>query len=150
MGLDVPFTSLYIGGEQRPASNGAKIAVTNSFSGKVVGYAAAASSQDCKDAVEAAGRAFESWEGSTVMQRMSIIQKANQLLTGDDKYREKILQAMRSEISAVDEMCFFSVDYPAMIMQGSSGKIQLLRGETLPATMPGAHCMVQRRAKGVM
>ena len=149
MATDIPFTPLYIDGEKRPASNGAKITVTNAFSGKIVGYAAAASSQDCTDAVEAAGRAFEGWEASTVMQRMTIIQKASQLLTGD-KYREKVTQAMRAEISAVDEMCYFSVDYPAMIMLNSSGKIHLLRGETLPATMPGAYCMVQRRAKGVM
>ena len=114
-----------------------------------VGHAAAASGQDCKDAIDAAAKAFDSWEASSVMQRMAIIQKASQLLTSDE-YRAKAVQAMHDEISATNEVCFFNIDYAAMVVLIASGKIHLLRGETLPATAPGGHCVVQRRAKGVV
>ena len=149
MSTTIPFTPLHIGGQRRPSSNGATITVTNAFTGEVVGHAAAASGQDCKDAIDAAAKAFDSWEASSVMQRMAIIQKASQLLTSD-QYRAKAVQAMRDEVSATNEVCFFNIDYAAMVVLIASGKIHLLRGETLPATAPGGHCMVQRRAKGVV
>jgi len=57
----VPFTSLFIDGESRPASNGKTFEVRNPYTGKLVGLAASATSDDCRGAIEAAGKALVSW-----------------------------------------------------------------------------------------
>lgn len=146
---DVSFTPLYINGEFRPASDGATYSFSNAFHGRVVGNAAAASSQDCKDAVETAAKAFVTWEHSPVTQRMDIIYKASQLLESP-RYNERARQAARDETSTTDEVQFFNVEFPAMIMRVASGMVNFLRGESYPSSIPGSYTIMQRRAKGVM
>ena len=54
--MALPFTSLYIDGEWRPASGGATFNVFRPSSEDIVGTAAAATAADCTAAVEAAAR----------------------------------------------------------------------------------------------
>lgn len=146
---NVPFTSLYIDGEYRQSSANVTFTFTNSFTGKVAGHAAAATSQDCADAVAAAAKAFPAWERSPLVQRETIIRKASELLEGP-KYKPKIIQAMKDEISAVDAMNWFCVEYPARVMRDFLGMLHLLKGESFPSSFGTGQVMVQRRAKGVM
>ena len=146
---DASFTPLYINGEYRASSTDASFTFTNSFTGKVAGRAAAASSKDCADAIAAAAQAFPAWERSSLSQRESIIRRASELLQGP-KYKPKIIQAMKDEISAMDEMNYFCVEYPAQVMRDFLGMIHLLKGESFPSSFGGGQVIVQRRAKGVV
>jgi len=94
-----PFIPLYIDGQWRPSSKNETFEVHNPQSNKVVGISASASSQDCKDAVEAAARAFTTWEHVSLPQRRDIFIKAADILR--DKYRDNVLAAVADEIAAL-------------------------------------------------
>ena len=94
-----PFTPLYIDGEWRPASTGATYDVTNPLTGAVVGTAAAASAADCVAAVEAAQRAFKTWESTPAGVRRDIVLRAADILA-TERYRDKILEACATETCA--------------------------------------------------
>ena len=148
--MATPFTPLLIDGQLRPASSGKSYEVRNSYSGQVVGTAASATSQDCKDAIEAAGRAFQTWEKSTLAQRRDIFLKAADLLVSD-KYKTKNLEAIKDEISAVDPIVqSISLEFSASTLKTAAGLVHKLKGDTVPSVLPGAYAIGQRRAKGVM
>ncbi len=78
--MSLPFTPLFIDGEWRPASNGATFDISNPATGKVVGTSASASAEDCVTAIEAAGRAFKTWEHSHLAVRRDVFLRAADLL----------------------------------------------------------------------
>jgi acyl-CoA reductase-like NAD-dependent aldehyde dehydrogenase len=96
----LPFTPLSIDGQPRPSSTNETFEVRNPYSSKVVGTAASATSQDCKDAVEAAAKAFVTWERKNLYEKRDIFIKAADLLT-TNKYNDKILAAIVEETGAV-------------------------------------------------
>ena len=149
MSQDVPFTPLLIDGEFRPASNGATFDVRNPFSGEVVGRSAAATSQDCKDAIEAAARAFTTWGEAHMYQRRDVLIKAADILDSD-AVKEKIITSVREETAAIDPMLFFNLKAASDSMRDIAGMIQLLRGETFPSLRNGGHVIAQRKPVGVV
>ncbi|KAF9487155.1 ALDH-like protein [Pleurotus eryngii] len=74
-----PLTKLFINGEYRPSSS--TFEVLDPFSHQVVGLCSTASSRDCHDAIEAANKAFASWENTTPWQRRDILLKAADLIS---------------------------------------------------------------------
>lgn len=148
--MSKPFTSLLINGQVRPASSGKSYEVRNPYSGEVVGTAASATDQDCKDAIDAAGKAFQAWEHSPLALRRDIFLKAADLLVSE-KYRTKILEAIRDETAAVDPVLqAFGVEAPGSALKDAAGLIHKLKGETFPSDIPGAYVIGQRRAKGIV
>ncbi|KAK7687896.1 hypothetical protein QCA50_009115 [Cerrena zonata] len=148
--MSTPFTSLLINGQVRPASSGKSYEVRNPFSSEVVGTAASATAQDCKDAIEAAGNAFKTWERSPLAQRRDIFLKAADLLVSD-KYKTKILAAIRDETAAVDPVLqAFAVEFSGSALKDAAGLINKLKGETFPSDTPGAYVIGQRRPMGVV
>ncbi|KAF7318349.1 Aldedh domain-containing protein [Mycena chlorophos] len=148
--MSPPFTPLFIDGKQVPASDGATFDVLNVTTGAVVGTSASASSADCDAAVEAAARAFKTWEQTTPYQRRDILLKAADLLA-TDAWRNKIV-----DISVEETNCA-----PAWSVSGLAGTVPLLRtaasyanqlvGTTFMShNVPGMHCRVELRAMGVV
>ena len=78
---NIPFTPLLINGQFRPASDGRSFETINAYSKKVVGRAAAASNQDCLEAIETAAKAFEIWEQTPLMQRRDVFLRAADLMS---------------------------------------------------------------------
>ncbi|OBZ77471.1 Vanillin dehydrogenase [Grifola frondosa] len=147
--MSVPFTSLLINGQLRPASTEATFEVRNPYSNKVVGLAAAASSQDCKDAIDAAARAFGTWENSPLIARRDVFLKAADLFESE-KYRERAKVALQEETAATDGM--FSSGYLGSVnaLRNYAGMVTQLRGETFPSVLEGGYAVAQRRAIGVV
>ncbi|KAK7687830.1 hypothetical protein QCA50_009049 [Cerrena zonata] len=150
MSNDIPFTPLLINGQFRPASDGRTFETINAYSKKVVGRAAAATSQDCLDAVETAAKAFETWEQTPLMQRRDVFLKAADLMS-TEKWQKKVLVTMKDEVSAVDPMLvFFNIPAVVGMLRHTAGLISHLKGETFPSDVPGGHVVSQRRGLGVV
>ncbi len=97
-----PLTKLFINGEYRPSSSSPPtFEVLNPFSHHVVGLCSTASSQDCRDAIEAAHNAFASWENTTPWQRRDILLKAADLIA-TEKYKQLLITSQREETAATD------------------------------------------------
>lgn len=144
-----PFTGLFINGQLRPASDGGLYEVHNPYTREVVGTAAAASKQDAQDAIEAATRAFQTWEQSPLSVRRDVFLKTSDLLA-TDAWRKKVTEALREEVSATDYMVFFNFWLGDNGLRVDAGAINQLKGETFPSILPGGQVTTQRRAMGVM
>ncbi|KAH9920911.1 Aldehyde/histidinol dehydrogenase [Fomitopsis serialis] len=144
-----PFAPLFIDGQARPASGDAKYEVHNPYSGELVSYAASASSKDCRDAVDAAVRAFPAWEKSSFGQRRDFFMRAAALLE-TDKYRAKVEEAIKAEIAATDFIVNLNLNMAAEMLRTLATLVTELKGETFPSHIPGGQVLVQRRAQGVV
>ena len=148
--MSKPFTPLLINGQSRPASSGKSYEVRNPYTGEVVGTAASATDQDCKDAIEAAGNAFKTWEKSSLAFRRDIFLKAADLLVSD-KFKPRVLEAIKDETAAVDPILqAFAVEFSASALRDAAGLINKLKGETFQSDTPGAYVIGQRRPMGVV
>lgn len=146
----VPFTPLLINGQFRPASDKRTFDTVNAYSKKVVGRAAAASSQDCKDAVETAARAFVAWEQTPLAQRRDVFLRAADLIS-TEKWQQKVLATMKDEVCAVYPMLvFFNIPAVISLLRHTAGLISHLKGETFPSDVPGGYVVSQRRGMGVV
>lgn len=144
-----PFTALFIDGQLRPASDGGTFEVHNPYTREVVGTAAAASKQDAQDAIDAAVRAFHSWEQSPLSVRRDVFLKASELLA-TDVWRKKATEALQEEVSATDHMVFFNFWLADNGLRVDAGAINELKGETFASILAGGQVTTQRRAMGVM
>ncbi|PCH34920.1 aldehyde dehydrogenase, partial [Wolfiporia cocos MD-104 SS10] len=147
--MSLPFTPLIINGSSRPASNSAQYAVRNPYTQEVVGYAAAATKGDVKDAVEAAERAFPAWEKSLLSTRRDIFMKAADLLE-TERYAQKIRAALKDETAATDFVVGFNMFTGINGLRVDAGATNQLKGESHMSFIPGARVVTQRRALGVV
>ena len=147
--MSFPFTPLFVGGEWRPASDGATFDISNPATGKVVGTSASASEEDCVAAIEAAARAFKTWEHSPLAVRRDVFLRAADLLETEE-YREKVATATKEELAVAADMTLFNYTMQPNHLRNYAGAIQLLKGETFPSVIHGGRVFAQRRALGVM
>ncbi|TCD67451.1 hypothetical protein EIP91_012368 [Steccherinum ochraceum] len=145
----LPFTSLLIDGETRPSQDDKVFEVRNPYSGNVVGQAAAAFSEDCREAIETANKAYQQWEHSTLQQRRDIFLQAADLLASD-RYSQKIATCMREETAAIDGLHYFNHHVAVASLRDAAGMISDLKGEICPSHFPGGQMISQRRAMGVI
>ncbi|KAI0369134.1 aldehyde dehydrogenase [Pilatotrama ljubarskyi] len=143
--MALPFTPLYIDGQWRPASTGVTFDVHNPNTRKVIGKAAAASAEDCAAAVQAAARAFKTWENSPLSMRRDILLKASDILATKEK---QIATAIREETSATEDWLWANHGWPVEQLRDVASSTALLRGETAPSIIPGGQTFIQRRAIG--
>nr|BAV14023.1 aldehyde dehydrogenase [Pholiota microspora] len=143
-------TQLYINGNYVPSSSGDTFEVLNPFSGQVVGKAASASSEDGKAAVDAAAKAFKTWEHTSHNDRRDIFLRAAVLLESE-KYRARVVQCMAEEVAAPLYWSLFNVIGSANLLRTQASMVERLKGEIFPSgTVPGATVISQRRAMGVI
>jgi succinate-semialdehyde dehydrogenase/glutarate-semialdehyde dehydrogenase len=74
-------TDLFIDGEWRPGSDGRRFDVIDPADGSTIAAFAAASEQDCMDAVDAAAAAQESWAATAPRERGELLRAAYEILT---------------------------------------------------------------------
>ncbi|CDO69642.1 hypothetical protein BN946_scf184851.g30 [Trametes cinnabarina] len=145
--MSVPFTPLYIDGQWRPSSTGVTFDVRNPTSGKVVGTAAAASAEDCTAAVEAASRAFKTWENSPLSQRRDILIRASDNFA---KKREEVAKVAREETAITEDWLPVNFEWPIDQMRDIASATMRLKGETGLSIIPGGQVFTQKRAIGVV
>ncbi|KZT02966.1 ALDH-like protein [Laetiporus sulphureus 93-53] len=147
--MSIAFTPLCIDGTSRPASTDAQYDVHNPYSQAVIGHAAAASSQDCHDAIDTAAAAFPDWEHSPLTKRQDVFIKASELLM-TPKYQEKISKALKEELAFTDFMVGFEVMASVYNLRHNATLVHQLKGEVKPSLIPGGQMMIQKRAMGVI
>ena len=123
--------------------------MNNPYTQEVVGNAAAASRQDVQDAIEAAVRAFQTWEQSPLSVRRDVFLKASELLA-TNVWKSRFTVALQEEVSATDDMVFFNFWLGDNGLRVDAGAVNQLKGETFASMLPGGQVTTQRRAMGVM
>ncbi|CAA7268425.1 unnamed protein product [Cyclocybe aegerita] len=148
--MSVPFTQLYIDGRLVPSSTSETFDVRSSYSGDVVGTAASASSADCRAAIEAAAKAFKTWEQTSLVERRDLFLKAASIVE-TEKWEKKLLQVVPQETSCAPYWVARHAHVVANMLRTQAGMVNFLRGEIYPSeTAPGAQAISKRRAKGVV
>ncbi|KAJ7203653.1 Aldehyde/histidinol dehydrogenase [Mycena pura] len=148
--MSPPFTPLFIDGQSIPASDGATFQVVNVSTSEVVGVSASASSADCNAAVEAAGRAFTSWEKTTPYARRDIFLKAAGLLETEE-WRARIVQTTLEETGCTPGWAAPLPVSAASSLRTIASFANDLTGKTfMSATVPGLTCVMEQRAMGVI
>lgn len=144
-----PFTPLFIAGQRISSSAGTTFEVRNPYTKEIVSISASASSQDCKAAIEAAGRAFVRWEQTSLAQRRDIFLKAADIVA-TERYRAKIMKTIEEETATVDYWATYNWAGASNVLRAHAGLISELKGEAFPSNIPDGKVVTQRRAMGVM
>ena len=96
-------TDIFVGGNQRPASNGAVYALYNpARPTELVGHAAAATRDDVDEAVRAAHAAFPAWAEIGYEARIAIMLQVAEMLAADEediKYRSRLFTREHGKIA---------------------------------------------------
>ena len=67
-----------------------------------------------------------------------------------DKYKEKLRKALKDETASVSSWTDINVLGSVNNLMEAAALASQVKGETFQSIVPGAHCIVQRRAHGVM
>jgi acyl-CoA reductase-like NAD-dependent aldehyde dehydrogenase len=138
-------TGLFIGGEGREATEGFPV-YEPADPEVVIGYAAAASADEARDAVQAAHRAFLEWAALGAERRAELVVASLETLGEDEEERIELLSRENGKVRAECEI----------EMQALAGRFQLaagLVGELSPTRTldaPPAHTTVTRLPLGVV
>ncbi|KZV64148.1 aldehyde dehydrogenase [Peniophora sp. CONT] len=144
-----PLVRLYVNGVHRASSTGSTFVVRNTFSGKPVTTAAAASSADCLEAINSAQRAFPAWEALSPWARHSIFCKAADIMD-TEAWKKQVREAMVEETSSTPSWLGYHTNVSTM-MRAYASMVNELKGQTFPSCVPGGgQVIVQRRAQGVV
>ncbi|EEB89370.1 hypothetical protein MPER_12541, partial [Moniliophthora perniciosa FA553] len=145
-----PFTPLIINGQSVSSSTGSQYEIKNPFSDKVVGLAASASSTDCKAAITSAYNAFKTWEQSSLSTRRDVLLRAADLVQ-TDRYKNLIIQAIKEETAASDEMCIFNWVTSAGFLKASASLTRDLGGDRFSSDrLPGGWVVTEKKPLGVI
>ncbi|KAF7329346.1 Aldedh domain-containing protein [Mycena kentingensis (nom. inval.)] len=145
-----PCTPLFIDGKLVPASDGATFEVRNVSTDAVVGISASASSADCTAAVEAAARAFKSWELTTPYQRRDILLKAADLLS-TAAWKEKAVRTEMEETGCSEMWALAAYSGWVAQIRTSASFANDLTGKTFAShIVPDVQCVMEQRAMGVV
>ena len=145
----IPTTNLFINGQSVPASDNSTFEVKNPITGKVVGLAAAATSEDCKAAADAAGKAFKFWEHTPLEQRRDIFLKVAEVFK-TEQFKTRILQAMEEEVAMAGAWSYGLWAAAGSYLRSLTTMVNDLRGMSFSSSNPGTEITVQRRAIGGM
>ncbi|KAJ7150967.1 Aldehyde/histidinol dehydrogenase [Mycena crocata] len=144
-----PFTPLFIDGKEIPSSDSATFQVRNTSVGGVVGISASASSADCNAAVEAAGRAFKTWEKTTPYARRDIFLKAADLIESD-RWRELVTKTAIEETGCTPAWAAADAAAAPVLRTVASFANDLTGKTFVSASVPGLQCVMEQRALGVV
>jgi acyl-CoA reductase-like NAD-dependent aldehyde dehydrogenase len=140
-------TDLLIGGQARPASNGAVFERHDPATGAVATRAAAATLDDVDAAVAAARDAFPAWSAMPPGARRAL------LLAAADKMealRGQFVEAAVREAGGAPVWYQFNVTLAANMLREAASMTTQISGEVIPSDVPGALAMGVRQACGVV
>ncbi|KAJ7735095.1 Aldehyde/histidinol dehydrogenase [Mycena maculata] len=145
-----PFTPLFIDGQEVPASDSATFEVYNTSTSAIIGTSASASSADCTAAVEAAGRAFKTWEQTTPYARRDLFLKAADLVASD-RWRDLVVQTTLEETACSKAWAIGGWIGVAPNLRTIASFSNDLTGKTfMSSSIPGMRCVMEQRAMGVI
>jgi acyl-CoA reductase-like NAD-dependent aldehyde dehydrogenase len=138
---------LRVGGEVRPAADGAWAERRNPISGEVVTRSAAATVADADAASEAAAGAFGIWSEMGPSARRGILNKAAELLQAK---AERFAEIVAAETGATLGWGQFNVMLAANMLREAAALTTHVAGEVIPSDKAGVLAMAVRRPAGVV
>ncbi|PAV19094.1 aldehyde dehydrogenase [Pyrrhoderma noxium] len=141
---------LWIDGKPRLSSDGGTFDVINPLNKEKASISASASLQDCKEAVEAAGRAFPTWEKHPAALKRDIFFKAVKLLQSE-KYTLKIAEALRDETASIEQWTNINIVGSRNQLMEAASLATSIKGESFPSSSAiGGQVFVQRIPHGAV
>lgn len=139
-------TDLYINGQWRPASDGARFDVLNPADETVLASVASGTVADAADALDAAAAAMQDWACRTPRARAEVLRRAFDLMTArlEDFARLITLENGKARADAIGE-----ATYAAEFFRWFSEEAVRADGLLTRAPASGARIMVQQRPAGV-
>jgi acyl-CoA reductase-like NAD-dependent aldehyde dehydrogenase len=137
---------LFIGGEQRDASDGGVTEIRNPATGELVDRAASATQEDVDRAIDAAESAFKKWSAVVPSQRAEVLYKAAHLLKEREKELARLLTQEQGKPlrEAVLEIRRF-----AHTLEHYAGLAKSIRGGYVPALDDKRYGMTIKKPIGV-
>jgi succinate-semialdehyde dehydrogenase / glutarate-semialdehyde dehydrogenase len=140
------FTDSYIGGHWRPAGDGATVRVSDPASGETIAEVAAATVEDCLDAVEAADAALPAWRTTSPRARAEILRRAFELMTEE---RDEIADLIVAENGKVRADALAETAYAAEFFRWFSEEAARIGGDFRTAPSGDKRILVTRQPIGV-
>jgi len=140
-------TDLYIGGDWRPASDGARLDVIDPATEAVIASVASASVEDAKDAVDAAEASYAGWAGRKPRERGEILRKAYELIVGQSERFARLITVENGK-SLADARG--EVVYAAEFFRWYAEEAVRNLGDISRAPSSGARIVVQHKPAGVV
>ncbi|KAJ5151193.1 uncharacterized protein N7482_010445 [Penicillium canariense] len=129
-GIAAPYFGLII--DNVDVTNGQTFPVLNPITGATLHAAPAATKEEAIQAVESAGRAFETWRDTTPIQRREILNKAVHIL---QERKDELVGAMVKETGAKPSWAEFNIKTGIQFVMEGAGMVTQVKGELLPSTM---------------
>jgi acyl-CoA reductase-like NAD-dependent aldehyde dehydrogenase len=129
------------------AADGRRFERLNPISGEVASTVAAASTEDARQAANAAAKAFPAWAAMGPGQRRKILNAAA------DKLQERakdFVAAMASETGATAGWAMFNVTLASDMLREAAAMTTQITGEVIPSNRPGSLAMAVRQPAGVV
>ncbi|ATG22308.1 salicylaldehyde dehydrogenase [Ralstonia pickettii] len=139
--------TLLIGGENRPATNGATFERRNPVNDAVASRAAAATLEDADAAVQAAADAFPAWAALAPGERRKRLLKAADLM---DQHTDAFIRAGAAETGASPNWIGFNVMLAANMLREAASMTTQIDGSVIPSDVPGNFAMAVRQPCGVV
>lgn len=139
--------TLLIGGQSRPAANGATFERRNPVNDAVASRAAAATLEDADAAVQAAADAFPAWAALPPGERRKRLLNAADLM---DQHTETFIRAGAAETGASPNWIGFNVMLAANMLREAASMTTQIDGSVIPSDMPGNFAMAVRQPCGVV
>ena len=139
-------TELYIGGAWRPASDGARLDVTDPATEATIASVASASVEDAMAAVEAAAAAGPAWAARKPRERGEILRKAHEIMLRESERLAKLM-TLENGKSLTDSRA--EVAYAAEFFRWNAEEAVRNIGQVSMAPSSGARIVVQHKPSGV-
>jgi succinate-semialdehyde dehydrogenase/glutarate-semialdehyde dehydrogenase len=138
---------MYIDGQWTHAKNDTVFEVFNPATSEKIGAVPDGDRQDAARAIDAAGKAFETWSTITAYQRSSYLYAAYRLMT---ERREHLARVMTTEQGKPLKAARNEVQYGADFLLWYAEEAKRIYGETLPAPRPDQRFIVMHQPVGVV
>ena len=139
--------TLLIGGQSRPAANGATFERRNPVNDELASRAAAATLDDADAAVQAAAEAFPAWAALTPGERRKRLLRAADLM---DQRTEDFIRIGAVETGAMPNWIGFNVMLAANMLREAASMTTQIDGSVIPSDVPGNFAMAVRQPCGVV
>jgi succinate-semialdehyde dehydrogenase/glutarate-semialdehyde dehydrogenase len=139
-------TDLYIGGQWKKASDGARFDVIDPATEKTIASVASATVEDAKAAVDAAQAAFEGWAGRKPRERAEILRKAYEVIMRDAERFAKIITVENGKALSDSRG---EVAYAAEFFRWYAEEAVRNNGSVSMAPASGARIFVQHKPAGI-
>jgi succinate-semialdehyde dehydrogenase/glutarate-semialdehyde dehydrogenase len=139
-------TDLWIGGQWRKASDGARFDVVDPATENIVASVASATVDDAKAAVDAADKAFPAWAAKKPRERGEILRKAFELIMRDAERLAKLITIENGKALSDSRG---EVAYAAEFFRWNAEEGVRNLGQLYNAPASGARVMVQHKPAGI-